>query len=143
MMHQSHGRRGFFGAFVSACVTFAGVFLGWEWVLEPRDGQIELEPYPDAPMERIKMHREDMRHNAEAARAALERGDLAQVERLARDQELLAIEALHAITDRERETGETPPMDGEIADALAAWCSQDLGWIDRYIEEHGETPEAS
>ena len=79
-----------------------------------------------------------MRHNAEAALAAYAAGDFAKVERLARDQELLAIEALHAITDREREARSiTPQLDGEISGCSRRCGAQrDVGWIDRYIDEH-------
>ena len=145
MTNHQH-RRGFFGAILAACAAIPAAFFGkaradkteWEGPYSITGAEPDLEPYPDAPMERIEMHREDMRHNAEAAIAAFAAGDYAKVERLARDQELLAIEALHAITDRERETGDTPQLDGEAADALAEWCQRDVGWIDRYIDEQGQ-----
>ena len=146
MTRIATGRRGFFWSIFAACsAAYCSLFRETSSPNHPFDiaapnwfdrqaMQQSIIPYPDDPTERMKLLLVDSKHNAAMARVHFQAGDYAAVERVARDQELLMWELLHARNDRDRAEGKLDPMDMEQSLKQAHWCEDIADWNQEMID---------
>ena len=98
-MSRVPDRRGFFMAALAAAASGVAAFFYGKAA-----DRIECEPYPDDPLETIKMLREDAAFNRDACAKAFAEGDYAATEYYRRSQELIWLEAQHCAIDLKRES---------------------------------------